>query len=58
MKTFLCAARLGRCILLVASASLLALFLGVWATSVHAVPGDWSGGARGYERPGASETAA
>jgi hypothetical protein len=36
MKTFLCAARLGRCILFVASASLSALFLGVWATSVQA----------------------
>jgi hypothetical protein len=36
MKTFLCAARLGRCILLVASAALSALFLGVWAMSAHA----------------------
>src|SRR5271166_3075783 len=36
MKTFFCAARLGRCILLVASAALSALFLGAWATSAHA----------------------
>src|SRR5271165_5715329 len=36
MKTFFCAARLGLCILLVASAALSALFLGAWATSAHA----------------------